>query len=316
MRIRPSFLALLVTLQACAGGAGTSTSSRGAVAPAIEGEPRVGILVMAHGGGEVWNRAVADAVAPLRDEVPTAIAFGMADPHTLQAGLDSLGAAGAERVAVVRLFVSGESFLDQTTWLLGLSDARPAFIMAHGAGAQAEIGPLRHHLEVATHAAGLMQSAEAAGIMADRARAGSTGRASESVLLIAHGMGDEAANRAVLDAMERMATDVRRDGFASVRVATLREDWAEARERSEADIRTFVGQEQASGRNVIVVPMRLSGFGPYASVLDGFEYVATEGLLPHPLIGDWVRNTAVDVACANGWPQAIGPCRATTVHPT
>ena len=73
-----------------------------------------GILVMAHGGQPEWDQAVVDAVLPLKQRIPIALALGMADPVTLQAGLDSLEAQGAESVAVVRLFLSGESFLHDT----------------------------------------------------------------------------------------------------------------------------------------------------------------------------------------------------------
>lgn len=59
--------------------------------------------------------------------------------------------------------------------------------------------------------------------------------------------------------------------------------------------------EAALGRRVIVVPMRVAGFGPYADVLEGLEYTAAEGLLPHPLATSWVRETAARVACRSGW---------------
>ena len=49
----------------------------------VPGEGEVGLLVMAHGGSPAWNQTVADAVAPLGGEMPTVIAYGMADPETL-----------------------------------------------------------------------------------------------------------------------------------------------------------------------------------------------------------------------------------------
>ena len=42
-----------------------------------------GVLVMAHGGTPEWDQAIADATAPLASEIPTEIAYGMADPATL-----------------------------------------------------------------------------------------------------------------------------------------------------------------------------------------------------------------------------------------
>ena len=69
---------------------------------------------MAHGGFDAWNQTVSDAVAPLRSTMPAVVAFGRANPVTLDEGLRSLRGMGVERVAVVRMFVSGQSFLDQT----------------------------------------------------------------------------------------------------------------------------------------------------------------------------------------------------------
>jgi hypothetical protein len=44
-----------------------------------------------------------------------------------------------------------------------------------------------------------------------------------------------------------------------------------------------------------VVPFRLFGFGPYATVLEGLEYVSDQqALLPHPIITDWIRDQARD----------------------
>ena len=95
-------------------------------------EPVVGVLVMAHGGDQEWNSHVAAAVAPLTADFPTSLAYGMADPSTLAAALDSLSDRGVQRVAVVRMFLSGESFADQTKFYLGLSEA-PGKLRSDGA---------------------------------------------------------------------------------------------------------------------------------------------------------------------------------------
>src|SRR5690606_23750206 len=77
---------------------------------------RPGLLLMAHGGSPEWNASVEEAVAPLRSRYPVAVAFGMADPRSLDAALDSLSAQGVSQVAVVRLFMDGRSFLHQTEY--------------------------------------------------------------------------------------------------------------------------------------------------------------------------------------------------------
>lgn len=277
-------------------------------------------MVMAHGGTPEWNASVLRAVGRMGATVPTAVAFGMADPTTLARGLDSLKTHGAERVAVVRLFVSGRSFYPQTAYLLGLSDRRPEVFATHrgsgdvarsGSGAahgRAEPAPLVRDLTIATHMAGMMGSAEVSRILMDRARGVSRAPARESVLLIAHGMGQDEENRRLMDAMDSAAEAVRGLGFARVGIATLREDWPEARARAEREIREFVASEGLAGRRVLVLPYRLSGFGPYAGVLEGLDYVATEGFLPHPAVSRWIRRTAEGILCEEGWLNALGEC--------
>jgi len=259
-------------------------------------EPVVGLLVMAHGGTPEWNAAVGQAVAPLRSEMPTALALGMAEPVTLQAAMDSLMAAGVDRVAVVRLFMSGESFRHQTEYLLGLRDDPPAHPMpmrgAEHGGHEGSLRPLEHDVEVVMTDEGLMESWLAPSIIADRAAGLSRDPDRESVVLIAHGMGDEAANERVLAEMERSAAAVRDGGFKTVRVFTLREDWEEARAVAESQIRGVVLELSAQGDRVLVLPFRLSGFGPFASVLDGLEYEAGVGFLPHRLVTEWIRRSA------------------------
>ncbi len=43
-----------------------------------------GILVMAHGGDAAWNERVEATVAPIRQQLPTEIAFGMARTSTMR----------------------------------------------------------------------------------------------------------------------------------------------------------------------------------------------------------------------------------------
>src|SRR5688500_5239450 len=98
----------------------TAPQAQAQQSPASDAD--VGILIMAHGGMPEWDAAVAEAVTPMKDVVPTSLALGMADPATMQAALDSLQSQGVDKVAVVRLFLSGESFIHDTEFYLGLRD--------------------------------------------------------------------------------------------------------------------------------------------------------------------------------------------------
>src|SRR5262245_35121090 len=85
----------------------------------------LGVLVMAHGGSKQWNKEVLAAVEPLKGAHNIEVAFGMADAASLQQGVERLEARGARRIGVVRLFISGESFLDRTEQILGLTPGAP-----------------------------------------------------------------------------------------------------------------------------------------------------------------------------------------------
>jgi sirohydrochlorin cobaltochelatase len=310
----PRLPVLVAALSACVA---PSTSTAPSPPDSDGGPPSstVGVLVMAHGGGAEWNRTVSAAVAPLSERMPITLAFGMADPATLTASLDSLRDRGVEQVAVVRMFLSGRSFLTETRYLLGLDgdvhEGEHDSPAAHAGGMASMHGPLHpieHGLTVATHQEGMLLSEEAGRILAGRAEGLSQSRGDESVLLVAHGMGDDAENDAVLASLDRVARGIRAAGFQEVETATLREDWPEKRAEAERRLRTFVERETAAGRRVLVVPARLSGFGPYAEVLDGLEYVPGEGLLPHDEISVWIERTAARIACAQGWESGLGTC--------
>lgn len=307
-------LGLIWTLSGCASAGGpqpavelTSGPERTGAAP--ESAPRPGILVMAHGGGEEWNGRVEDAVRPLRDRVPVSLALGMANPATMQAALDSLANEGVNTVAVVRLFVSGASFLHPTEFLLGLRPDPPKRAMVgHRMVSGTELDPLANGSRILLEMEGLGGSDQAARILVDRASGAGIPPAESGVLLLAHGMGDEGEDRQVLRSMEDAARALSDGGYAEVHVGTLREDWASAREEAEERIRGLVAGMGERHRHVLVVPYRVSGFGPYADVLEGLEYVATEGFLPHPLITDWIAAKATARFCATGLVSPLGSC--------
>ena len=269
----------------------------------------VGLLLMAHGGGGEWNDRVQAAIADLRGHLPVTVAFGMANPHTLQSSLDSLRDRGVGTVAVVRLFVSGASFLHPAEYLFGLRSDPPARAMiGHRMVDGHELAPLRTDARILLDRNGMVGSDEAARILLARAKASSSAPAETGALLIAHGMGDEGENKDLLAAMEETASVLRQDGFAEVGIATLREDWAVARTRAEQEIKATVARMQTEHATVVVIPYRVSGFGPYAKVLEGLDYVATEGLLPHRLVTAWIAGRATASLCEAGLPSPLGPC--------
>lgn len=257
----------------------------------------LGVLVMAHGGSKQWNKEVLAAIEPLKDEHNIEVAFGMADAASLQQGVERLEARGARRIGVVRLFISGESFLDRTEQILGLApgapqrDAAKADHEGHDGGHSMEFWRIDSQSSFAVSKQGLVEAPEMASVLVDRARALSRDPQHEDVLILAHGPGDDAENERWLAHLEARAEVVRRASpFRTVRVETLREDWPEKRHDAEQRIRSYVEHAAKSGR-AIVIPFRVQGFGPYAEVLKGLDYASDgRGLVPDAGVTQWIEH--------------------------
>lgn len=255
-----------------------------------------GLMVMAHGGSDQWNTAVESAVMPLREEFPVAIAFGMANPVTMKAAVTELEEQHVDCIAVVRLFVSSHSFLHQTEYLLGLREDPPAFFISHGSHAHhgSKPVPLELSSSVIISETALLDAPEMGEVLAANALALSDSSGAESVIIIAHGAGDDKVNAEWIQKLDLLADSVRTTGiFNEVAVHSLREDWEEKRAKSEKEIRQFVETHSQNNGRTIVLPFRLYGLGPYEEVLDGLAYKSNgRGLLPSPAVTEWIRRTA------------------------
>lgn len=298
---------------------------------------REGVIVMAHGGTASWNEAVEVAVAPLRLVVPTEIAYGMADRQSLQNSVEKLEAKGVNRIAVVRLFVSGDSFLGQTEYFLGLRSDPPPFFLIHQHGGdmatafanrspqheprmvssqENRIPPIETESDIDLSRSGLYDSRGIGRIVVERVQGLSRDPAEESVLILAHGEGEDRINQRWLDRLESLTEEIKEIGeFRSIRVETLREDWVEKREIAEERIRMFVEEGQQNHGEVLVVPFRVFGFGPYASVLRDLDYRSDGlGLLPHRSITSWLEKEASLVFRNNHWEDPFSLKLENTDH--
>lgn len=263
-----------------------------------------GVLVMAHGGNAAWNREVEAMLAPLHRDYALELALGMADAATLQEGVSRLETRGVRRIAVVRLFVSGESWRERTEQILGLSPgapAKPEHGPGHGHHDDPEHGMAFWQIDTTASFAlsneGLADAPEAGQVLAERAQDLSRDPTMESVLILAHGPEDDAENQRWLAKIDARADAVRQAlPYRRVQVETLREDWPDKRKPAEARIRAFVMQASSEGGRAIVVPFRVQGFGPYAKVLEGLEYASDgKGLIPSIQVEQWVRRQIEDM---------------------
>lgn len=261
-----------------------------------------GVLVMAHGGSPQWNSDVTTMLAPVARAYPLEIAFGMADAVSLQDAVTRLEARGVSRIAVVRLFISGESWRERTEQILGIAPGAPtrpridphAGHGAHG-GHSMEFWRVTSNASFAVSQEGLMDAREMGAVLVERARALSQTPANESVLIIGHGPETDEENARWLQLIGARAASV--TGYRDVHVETLREDWPDKRAASEARIRAYVEQHSQGDGRVLVVPYRISGFGPYARVLEGLEYASDgRGLIPSAEVEHWVRRQVQELS--------------------
>ncbi|WP_445732153.1 sirohydrochlorin chelatase [Mariniflexile sp.] len=209
---------------------------------------KVGVLILAHGGKHSsWDDTVKNATESLRENYMVEVAFGMANPTTMQAGIDKLESKGVTTIAVVPLFISSYSpIIRQNEYLLGLRDTLadpPMIMMHHGSGNMEKKG--NHstmkkedkHNSMASmpmEASHSMINAEekmelkplhfkskiiltnpldahplVAEIIYDRISELSTNPINETILIVAHGPNDENDNKNWVKTIDNLADQIR-----------------------------------------------------------------------------------------------------------
>ena len=257
--------------------------------------PRVGALIIAHGGNNRWNGLVRKAVSQARLEVPVQVAFGMGMDHAegraFQDAVNRLQRKGIERLVVVPLLVSSHSeVFRQYAYLFKVQ----------AVGEWDEVAPLQVKVPVVMGQA-LDDDALVAEILLERAARLSRAPSEETVVLVGHGpVADEEALR-WLEAMGRLGEAVKRQGgFDSVLSALLRDD-APAPIKEEASRRLREAVHQAGEqRRVLVVPLLIASGGieqKIPKLLSGLPYAYDgEALLPHPKLSQWIARQVEELS--------------------
>ncbi|RMH39584.1 MAG: cobalamin biosynthesis protein CbiX [Deltaproteobacteria bacterium] len=288
----------------------------------------IGVVVLAHGSDFDWNETMRAALADVTARYPTEFAFCMADQPIVERAIRRLEARGARGIVIVRVFGMASSFRATVERMIGLDveDDRAAARSSHGHDAATGHGShghghaaaTGHGRAAATGHGGHVPAARAASppprirsaalittvggledhplfakALAERARELSRDPARETIILVAHGAGDDARNEhwvAVLESLARQMRDNGAGAFRAVEVGTWREDWPGKREPWVARIRALVRAASAAGGRAIVVPARTNGRGPARELLAGLEFDLGHGFAPHPLFARWVEE--------------------------
>jgi len=278
--------------------------------------PRIGVLLLAHGGHvQTWNEEVRHVADQVDLTIPAEVAFGMATKATMQEGIDRLTARGVTEIVAVPLFVSSHSsVIDGTAYLLGLraqapEDLKDFAAMDHGASmnhagmskamtpdpaAIAErMKPISSSVPIRMTSA-LDHDAIVEDILIDRAASVSKDPAHEVVILVAHGPVPDADNQLWLNDMNILADQIRQHSkYAGIECLTLRDDADDpVRNAATEQLRQTVGRIQKAGNVPLIVPLLLSYGGIEEGLrkrLSGMDFkMPTQALLPDQRIAAWV----------------------------
>ena len=273
---------------------------------AADSEPVVGVLVLAHGGTPLWNKTVLQTCKALEVRYPTAVAFGMADPKTIEPAVKTLLKRGVTRIVAIPFFISAYSdILGDSRYVLGLADhpATQVPLPAKGGHVHSKLYPISISVPVA-FGEPLGRSPEAAEVLLERAKEMSRKPSQEIVVLVAHGPVTEEDDAKWIADLKWLADPIAEGGgFRRVDVATLRDDAPPVvRDQATLELRRLVrsaSQEAAC----LVVPVLLAPGGIEQKIpwrLAGLRYRFTgRTLLPHPELEAWLLHAVQKILSQN-----------------
>ena len=276
-----------------------------------------GILLLAHGGRDDWNREVLELASQVDPTLPVEVAFGMANKRTIRDAVDRLTERDVTEIVAVPLFISSHSSVMRATeYLLGSRDDAPpqleAFARmgarmgarrgADGAGDDADFDgttPLETTVPISVTTA-LDGHALVADILLSRAEDVSRTQEEEVVVVVAHGPSSEEDNALWLENMDILIERMRpRTRFSRIEYLTVRDDASDpVRDQATAELRAVVENAADEGKSVLIVPLLLSYGGIETGIrrrLEGLPYrMADQALLPDERLSEWVLLQATE----------------------
>ena len=272
-----------------------------------------GVLLLAHGGRDDWNREVLELASQVDSTLPVEVAFGMANKRTIRDAVDRLRERDVTEIVAVPLFISSHSSVMRATeYLLGSRDEAPPQLEAFArmGARRAADGPggdpdfdWTTPVETATPISittALDGHALVADILVSRALDLSRTPDEEVVVLVAHGPGSDEDNDLWLENMDLLIERMQpRTRFSRIECLTVRDDASEpVREQATTELRAVVEGAVQEGKSVLIVPLLLSYGGIEAGIrrrLEGLPYrMADQALLPDERLSEWVLTQAME----------------------
>ena len=266
-----------------------------------------GVLLLAHGGRDDWNREVLELASQVDSILPVEVAFGMANKRAIQNAVDRLTERDVTDIVAVPLFISSHSSVMRATeYLLGSRGEAPPQLEAFARmGARRAAGgtggdpdfdwttPLETTAPISVTTA-LDGHALVAEILISRALDVSRQPEEEVVVVVAHGPSSEEDNDRWLENMHSLVERMQlRTRFSRIEYLTVRDDASDpVREQATANLRAVVEGAVQEGDSVLIVPLLLSFGGIEVGIrrrLEGLPYrMADQALLPDERLSEWV----------------------------
>ncbi|MBT8440973.1 MAG: hypothetical protein KJO76_01210, partial [Gammaproteobacteria bacterium] len=262
----------------------------------LEGD--TGVLILSHGVGKNSDRMLRDALRPVGEEQPTAIAFGMAmmTSSHLQSTVDDLTERGAETIVLVQNGTTTDynSLTRQWKYIFGLGEeatyldvpvieSDATFIMSE---------PFGDHQLITD-------------ILYDHVKEVSENAANEVVIIVGHGPEDNVDNEPDLEILSAHVERIKAKGeFADVRIINLQDDAIPPIRKSNVKkLRRWIQKADDKGQDVIVVAIAAASHGVQTHIandLRGLNYkFADKGMSEHPKYVEWLASAISETLAAN-----------------
>ena len=247
---------------------------------------QVGVVIMPHGATQPYNDAVEKTIEPLRKKYRIEMAYGMGDPKTIQKAISRLERQGIRKIAFVRMYSLSGQMKDKTDYILGLRNKLPD-------DWKGPVPPQVRTGAVIKSFGGYEEDTLIAEILLERIREVSKRPSEETIVLLAHGSGNDRDDQAWRNTMKNNIDWIQKHleaPFKDIVALTLREDWEDKRQMALKEIRQTIDKASKSGK-VLIISNRLHGSGPYNRFLKGLNYqMNAKGLAPHPNLTRWLER--------------------------
>lgn len=258
-------------------------------------EAPLGIVFNAHGSDFHWNQGMRDAMDGLAKKYPMEFAFSMADSDDLRQAVARLEKRGAGVIVIVRVFGMRASFRHSIERLIGLDIDAPELCKTEEEDDKHD-GELPLRLRttaLVVTEGGLGDSDLFAKAMLEQANKLAIDKAKDTVILVAHGKGNDTANQQWLNVLESLTKKMKTmggDEFKDINYQTWQEDWEDKRGERIDSVLKRVEEANKNGGNAIVIPARTTGKGRAEQFLKSVRFIGGEGFSQHPLFSKWVEQ--------------------------